>query len=197
MIQLTPMTIQKFININTHVMLFMVAISIFFPTLLQPWWDICFFFTFSTQIAFMVIYAKRSFCIKKHEYVFISRVDLRNELIRKLEDALPPGVSKEIKDLSRQFFGTNHNRTEPRVFPSSNASFDDFFFKYKFKCIHCENIITLPPHLLKSLPKSIAMCPYGIRVKFKELIVGFYNCLLEEEKEEREVKTNNESTTYS
>lgn len=129
----------------------MVMISVFFPTFLQPWWDICFFFIFSAQIAFIAIHIKQLFRYKKHEYVFINRIDIR------------PPMSKEIKELPK------------RIFPNT-SSFDLLFFK----CIHCENIITLPPHLLKSLPKSMAMCPCGIRVKIKELITGSYDCLLEE-----------------
>ena len=172
----------------------MAAVSIFF-NIFQPWWDICLIFMFCVQIAFLVINAKRSLLAnKKHEYAFLNRIDVREEMCQKLENDLPEDMPEELKRLTRQFFGLvaerpngDDNQQPRRVFPPPGIP-DEFFYKYRFKCIHCEDVVLLPPHLLKSLPQPMAMCPYGAKTKIKEWTVGLYDCLLEEEIiEEQEV----------
>jgi hypothetical protein len=54
---------------------------------------------------------------------------------------------------------------------------------YICKCIHCEHIIHLPPHLLQRMPHAMAMCEYGVKPTFKERFQIMFDCFLEEKAE--------------
>ena len=171
--------LEKVLNVNTFIILFMAAVSIFFHDLyiIQPWWDIIFFFMFALQIALSVIQIKRTvWTIKKHEYVFLNRIDMREELVAKIPECL--------KSFMKQM-----------IFPYSMP--EEFYFIYRFKCIHCEDVSRLPPSLIQMMPKQVAMCPYGVKPKFKEMIDGIYNCLLEEKIEQKQEESNERVTDDS
>lgn len=181
----TPL--QKVLNTNTFVILFMAGVSIFFRDLyvIQPWWDIAFFFMFALQVALLVIHVKRTvWTTKKHEYVFLNRVDMREELYEELAAKMP----EPLKPFAKQII-QGEMKLQGKVFPPPNIP-EELYFRYRFKCIHCEEISQLPPPLIQILPKQMAMCPYGVKPRLKEMIGGIYDCLLEEEIEQEQEESN-------
>ena len=45
-----------------------------------------------------------------------------------------------------------------------------------YKCIHCENVISVPLSLLKFVPEQMAECEMGTKTTWKERFTGLYNC---------------------